>query len=271
MWYFPICHYFLLFVTQMYSGTFTHHVKPVLSMPQIEKLFGLLGYQFSSSRHEQLRLQSLRVLPASFGDLLRLSCAFFLARCECRLLLTSLGKYVGEAQWELSVVRERQRGNSLQVCLPHVYKSVHQSVMGWGASTSFLEMGCFSSFPQLSWWVSQVILVFIFQIVAHINNRMPSYNRQEPVLCVSGCMGLFCSSLVICMWCNQNKRNEWLFIMGGLCQIRGCRFINIFVMLPSDGCRDFMDWTVIIKRQCKKFASLHHHNVFEMAMRLLQD
>ncbi|XP_041794834.1 spermatogenesis associated 2-like [Chelmon rostratus] len=109
-------------VVKMYSGMFTHYIKPVLSMPQIEKLFGLLGYQPSSSRHEQLRLQATRVSPASLEDLLRLSCAFFLARCECRLLLTALGKHVGEAQWELSVVRERQRGNSLQVALDNTKK-----------------------------------------------------------------------------------------------------------------------------------------------------
>lgn len=103
----------------MYSGMFTHYIKPVLSMPQIEKLFGLLGYQPGSSRQEQLRLQSSRASPSpSPGDLLRLSCAFFLARCECHLLLTALGKHAGEAQWELSVVRERQRGSSLQVCRP---------------------------------------------------------------------------------------------------------------------------------------------------------
>ncbi|XP_037622935.1 spermatogenesis associated 2-like [Sebastes umbrosus] len=111
-------------VVKMYSGMFTHHIKPVLSMPQIEKLFGLLGYQPSSSRHEQLRLQSPRVSPASQDDLLCLSCAFFLARCECRLLLTALGKHVGEAQWELSVVRERQRGSSLQVAMDNTMKTL---------------------------------------------------------------------------------------------------------------------------------------------------
>lgn len=113
----------------MYSGTFTHYIKPVLSMPQIEKLFGLLGYQPSSSRHEQLFLQALRISPASLEDLLRMSCAFYLARCECRLLEMALGKHVGDAQWELSVVRERQRGNSLQVCFPCVWQ-INQSIMG---------------------------------------------------------------------------------------------------------------------------------------------
>ncbi|KAM6925694.1 spermatogenesis associated 2-like [Lycodopsis pacificus] len=111
-------------VVKMYSGMFTHFIKPVLSMPQIEKLFGLLGYRPSSSRHEQLRLQSPRVGPASLDDLLCLSCAFFLARCECFLLQTALGKHAGEAQWELSVVRERQRGNCLQVALDNTKKTL---------------------------------------------------------------------------------------------------------------------------------------------------
>ncbi|XP_054476645.1 spermatogenesis associated 2-like [Anoplopoma fimbria] len=111
-------------VVKMYSGMFTHFIKPVLSMPQIEKLFGLLGYEPSSSRHEQLCLQSSRVGPASSHELLCLSCAFFLARCECCLLLTALGKHVGEAQWELSVVRERQRGNSVQVALDNTKKTL---------------------------------------------------------------------------------------------------------------------------------------------------
>ncbi|KAF1387373.1 hypothetical protein PFLUV_G00104760 [Perca fluviatilis] len=118
-------------VVKMYSGMFTHYIRPVLSMPQIEKLFGLLGYQPSSSRHEQLRLLSARVSPASLENLLGLSCAFFLARCECRLLQTALGKHVGEAQWELSVVRERRRGNSVQVALDNTKKTldVNQPLM----------------------------------------------------------------------------------------------------------------------------------------------
>lgn len=111
-------------VVKMYSGMFTHHIKPVLSMAQIEKLFGLLGYQLCSTRREQLRLQSPRVSAAFMDDLLRLSCAFFLARCECLLLLTALGRHGGEAQWELSVVRERQRGHGLQVALDNTKKTL---------------------------------------------------------------------------------------------------------------------------------------------------
>lgn len=112
-----VCFCFCLFLLQMYSGTFTHFIKPVLPTSQIEKLFGLLGYQLIS-RHNQLRLQPSRVSPGSLGDLLSLACAFFLARCECRLLLMALGKHAGETQWELSVVRERQKGNSVEVCNP---------------------------------------------------------------------------------------------------------------------------------------------------------
>lgn len=113
--------FFLCFVSvpslssQMYSGMFTHYIKPVLSMPLILKVFGLLGYQPCSGRHEQLHRQSPGVSSAAPGNLLNLSCAFFLARCECRLLLSALGTHGGEAEWELSLVRERQRGCSLQV------------------------------------------------------------------------------------------------------------------------------------------------------------
>ncbi|MEQ2284611.1 hypothetical protein AMECASPLE_023416 [Ameca splendens] len=104
-------------VIKMYSGTFTHYITPVLSMPQTEKLFGLLGYQPSPSQPEELCLRSPKVEPVSLEDLLRLSCAFLVARCECLLLLSALGKHGGDAQWELSVVRGRQRGHSLQTCI----------------------------------------------------------------------------------------------------------------------------------------------------------
>ncbi|KAM7002950.1 spermatogenesis associated 2-like [Tautogolabrus adspersus] len=117
-------------VIKMYSGVFTHHIKPMLSTPQIEKLFGLLGYK-PQSRLEQLRLQSHRVSPAALDDLLCLSCAFFLARCECRLLLVALGDFAGEVQWELGVVRERQTGQSLKVALDNTKKmlEVEQQLM----------------------------------------------------------------------------------------------------------------------------------------------
>lgn len=113
-------------VVKMYSGMFTHYIKPVLSMQHIARLFGMLGYQPCLARHEQeqLRLQSTSFNSASSADLLRLSCAFFLARCECRLLLSALGKHGGETQWELNLVRERQRGHSLQVALENTKKTL---------------------------------------------------------------------------------------------------------------------------------------------------
>lgn len=104
-------------VVKMYSGIFTHCIKPVFSTQQIELLFGLLGYKKCPTQREQLRLQPQKVSAASMDKLLRLSCAFFVARCECRLLLAALGKHAGQPQWELNVVRERQRGHSLQLAL----------------------------------------------------------------------------------------------------------------------------------------------------------
>ncbi|KAM3609996.1 uncharacterized protein V6R79_023604 [Siganus canaliculatus] len=118
-------------VVKMYSGMFTHYIKPVLSMAQIEKLFGLLGYKSNPSQYEQLCLQSSRVSAGlhlqSPDSFLRLSCAFFLARCECCLLLTALGKHAGDAQWELSLVRERQKGSSLQLSLDLTKKKLEVS------------------------------------------------------------------------------------------------------------------------------------------------
>ncbi|XP_019720837.1 spermatogenesis associated 2-like [Hippocampus comes] len=103
-------------VVKMYSGMFTHYIKPVLSLAQIEKLFGLLGYQ-RSTRREQLHLQLHTVSPLILDDLLCLSCAFYLARCECQLLLTALEAHGGDPRWELCMVRERLRGYVLQVAL----------------------------------------------------------------------------------------------------------------------------------------------------------
>uniref|UniRef100_A0A8C5A2Z1 Spermatogenesis-associated protein 2 PUB-like domain-containing protein n=1 Tax=Gadus morhua TaxID=8049 RepID=A0A8C5A2Z1_GADMO len=102
-------------VVKMYSGIFTHCIKPVLSTVQIAKLFGLLGYQPCIGQQDQL-LQGRSGVP-SHGQLLEFSCGFFLARCECQLLLAALGNHGGEAEWELGMVVERRRGHSLQVIL----------------------------------------------------------------------------------------------------------------------------------------------------------
>ncbi|KAJ3596139.1 hypothetical protein NHX12_002548 [Muraenolepis orangiensis] len=109
-------------VVKMYSGIFTHSIKPVLSMAQIGHLFGLLGYQPCLGQHEQLLRGRSGVHSASPSHLLQLSCGFFLARCECQLLLAALGNHGGEVDWELGLVMERRRGHSLQVSLDNSKK-----------------------------------------------------------------------------------------------------------------------------------------------------
>ncbi|XP_064808115.1 spermatogenesis associated 2-like [Oncorhynchus masou masou] len=102
-------------VVKMFSGMFTHYIKPALSMQQVADLFGLLGYQASEARLcEELRLCS-PALPVD--TLLRLSCAFFTARCECRLLLSAIVPQGRRVEWELNLVQERQKGHSLQIAL----------------------------------------------------------------------------------------------------------------------------------------------------------
>ncbi|XP_008410938.1 spermatogenesis associated 2-like [Poecilia reticulata] len=117
-------------VIKMYSGTFTHCVAPVLSAPQTEEVFGLLGYRPGPAQTRLLRLQPSGG-PVAPRELLRLACAFFLARCECRLLLAALGKR-GGARRELGVVRERRRGQRLQVAVDNAERllSVPQDAEG---------------------------------------------------------------------------------------------------------------------------------------------
>lgn len=109
-------------VVKMYSGIFTHCIKPVFSTHQVEVLFGLLGYK--KSQREQLRLQPEQISADSLEELLRMACAFFVGRCECRLLLAGLGKYAGQPQWELNVVRERQRGYTIETALDNTLRKV---------------------------------------------------------------------------------------------------------------------------------------------------
>lgn len=111
-------------VVKMYSGIFTHCIKPVLSTTQIGKLFGLLGYQPGLGQQEQLLRGRTGVHSTPPGRLLQLACGFFLARCECQLLLAALGNRGGEVEWELGLVMERRRGHSLQVALDNMKKSL---------------------------------------------------------------------------------------------------------------------------------------------------
>ncbi|KAL0968223.1 hypothetical protein UPYG_G00264000 [Umbra pygmaea] len=102
-------------VVKTFSGMFTHYVKPVLSMQQVAHLFGLLGYQASEARHqEELSLRS-PALP--MDTLISLACGFYIARCECCLLLNAIGPQAGWVEWELNLVQERRKGHSLQKAL----------------------------------------------------------------------------------------------------------------------------------------------------------
>ncbi|XDV28998.1 hypothetical protein PO909_032180 [Leuciscus waleckii] len=102
-------------LVKMFSGMFTHLIKPALSLQQAKELFGLLGYQPSiPNEDEELALNSK---PAPTDFLLGLACGFFTARMECQLLLSSLGSAHRGVEWVLQLVKERQAGHSLQVAL----------------------------------------------------------------------------------------------------------------------------------------------------------
>uniref|UniRef100_A0A3B1JGH6 Spermatogenesis associated 2 like n=1 Tax=Astyanax mexicanus TaxID=7994 RepID=A0A3B1JGH6_ASTMX len=101
-------------VVKMFSGMFTHYVKPALTLQQAEELFRLLGYQpADTTEEEELRLSSK---PVHADSLLQLACAFFTARMECQLLGTVVPLGSG-VKWELQLIRERKLGHSLQVAL----------------------------------------------------------------------------------------------------------------------------------------------------------
>lgn len=108
-------------VVKMFSGMFSHYIKPSLSTPQVLELFGLLGYQASKARSSEELCLCPQARPLDF--LLHLACAFFTARCECRMLLAALEKKAGAGarnggrEWELNLVQERQRGHSLEQAL----------------------------------------------------------------------------------------------------------------------------------------------------------
>ncbi|KAG9352641.1 hypothetical protein JZ751_021055 [Albula glossodonta] len=98
-------------VIKMFSGVFMHLVRPVLSEQQVGLLFGLLGYQ---AKGEELQTCGL---PPSGTTLLRIACAFFAMRCECRLLLSAAETLGGGVDVQLQLVQERQKGHSLQRAL----------------------------------------------------------------------------------------------------------------------------------------------------------
>ncbi|KAJ8335550.1 hypothetical protein SKAU_G00388920 [Synaphobranchus kaupii] len=108
-------------VVKIFSGMFTHLVRPALSEQQVDHLFGLLGYQ---NKGAELELQGN---PPSPATLLSLACAFFAARCESRLLSRAAAESTGGAGAELTLVRERQKGRSLQEALESLREKVSNS------------------------------------------------------------------------------------------------------------------------------------------------
>lgn len=98
----------------MFSGMFTHCIKPALTAQQAKELFALLGYQPAGSNEEELRLGTK---PVNSHALLQLACGFFIARIECQLLLTAVACLGGSMEWVLQLIQERKRGCTFQIAL----------------------------------------------------------------------------------------------------------------------------------------------------------
>lgn len=103
---------------QMFSGTYIHQVAPVLSEQQAAMFFGLLGYQVAEGQRLELRGK-----PTA-EQLRRLACAFFLARCKCRLLLGAGGSRSRGLVFEQALVKEGQKGRGLQEARSNVVKQL---------------------------------------------------------------------------------------------------------------------------------------------------
>ncbi|MCJ8733218.1 hypothetical protein PDJAM_G00220730 [Pangasius djambal] len=101
-------------VVKMFSGMFTHCVKPALTAQQAKELFALLGYQPAGSNEEELTLSAK---PVHSHTLLQLACGFFTARIECQLLLTAVASLGGSMECVLQLIHERKRGCTFQIAL----------------------------------------------------------------------------------------------------------------------------------------------------------
>ncbi|KAF5897509.1 spermatogenesis-associated protein 2-like protein [Clarias magur] len=101
-------------VVKMFSGMFTHCVKPALTAQQAQELFALLGYQPAGNDEEELRLSTK---PVNSHALLQLAYCFFTARIECQLLLTAVASLDGSMECMLQLVQERKHGCTFQTAL----------------------------------------------------------------------------------------------------------------------------------------------------------
>ncbi|XP_073706650.1 uncharacterized protein [Garra rufa] len=122
-------------LVKMFSGMFTHSIKPALTLRQAKELFGLLGYQASSLKEEEELALNSKLVPADF--LLSLACGFFTARMECKLLISALGSVDRSVEWALQLVKERQAGHSVLVALENTKRqsdaaSVSDAVLAGG-------------------------------------------------------------------------------------------------------------------------------------------
>ncbi|XP_052007788.1 spermatogenesis-associated protein 2-like protein [Xyrauchen texanus] len=112
-------------VVKMFSGMFTHSIKPALTLQQAKELFGLLGYQPSGPSEEEELILHSKLVPAD--SLLNLACGFFTARMECQLLHSTLGALDRGAEWVLQLIKERKSGHNLQVALENIKRKLEAS------------------------------------------------------------------------------------------------------------------------------------------------
>ncbi|XP_065139515.1 spermatogenesis associated 2-like [Paramisgurnus dabryanus] len=130
---------------KMFSGMFTHFIKPALTLTQARELFGLLGYQPAShNEEEELELES-KPVPAAF--ILCLASAFFAARIECQLLLSNLGSVDTSVESILQIVKERQEGHSLSVALYNTKRKLEAIYASDGKQTE-LDLYTDENLPQ---------------------------------------------------------------------------------------------------------------------------
>lgn len=108
----------------MFSGMFTHCVKPALTAQQAKELFALLGYQPAGSDEEELRLSAK---PIQSHTLLQLACGFFTARLECQLLITAVTALGGSVEWVLQLLQERKRGCTFQIALDNTKRKLESA------------------------------------------------------------------------------------------------------------------------------------------------
>ncbi|XP_051512391.1 uncharacterized protein LOC127416854 isoform X1 [Myxocyprinus asiaticus] len=112
-------------VVKMFSGMFTHSIKSALTLQQAKELFGLLGYQpLGPTEEEELTLDP-KLVPADL--LLNLACAYFIARMECQLLISTLSALDRGVEWVLQLVKERQKGHCLQVALENIKRKLEST------------------------------------------------------------------------------------------------------------------------------------------------